>query len=142
MSKQKIMLVDDEKMVLNALERSLRREGYELIMFQSAAEALEHLKTDPDVDIIVSDYCMPKMTGMELLVEVRNRYPSIVRILLTGHADLDVAIEGINQGKLFRFLTKPWQDTELKSHLKQGLKFKRTVEEAREAVRASRNKAR
>lgn len=138
MSRHKIMLVDDERLVLNALERSLRREGYELIIFQSGADALEYLKKDPNVDVIVSDHRMPRMTGLELLIEARRQYPGIVRILLTGHADISVAIEAINEGKLYRFLTKPWQDVELKNHLKQAISFKKAVGEAREAVQASR----
>lgn len=134
--KYKIMLVDDEKLVLNALQRALRKEGYQLITASSAEEALKYLKNDPDVHVLISDHRMPKVTGMELLVEFRRLYPTIVRILLTGHADMDTAIEGINKGKLYRFLTKPWQDAELKETIRQALQFWKAVNETREVVMA------
>lgn len=132
--KYKIMVVDDEKLVLSALCRALRKEGYQLITASSGEEALKYLQNDSDVHVIISDHRMPKMTGMELLVEVRRLYPTIVRILLTAHADMDTAIEGINKGKLYRFLTKPWQDAELKETVRQALQFWKAVNETREAV--------
>lgn len=128
------MLVDDEKLVLRALSRALRREGYQLITACGGEEALKYLRNDSDVHLIISDHKMPKMTGMELLVEVRRLYPTIVRILLTAHADMDTAIEGINKGKLYRFLTKPWQEAELKETVRQALQFWKAVNETREAV--------
>jgi DNA-binding NtrC family response regulator len=134
MPRHKIMLVDDEKLVLSALERSLRREGYELIIISSALEALAYLRHDSNIDIIISDHRMPKMTGLELLIEVRRLFPNIVRMLLTGHAELNVAIDAINQGKLYRFIVKPWQDSELKEYIRHALQFKRAVNEARKAV--------
>ena len=139
MARPKIMLVDDEKLILNALQRSLRREGYEIVLASCGPEALEYLKNDPDVAIIVSDYRMPKMTGLELLTEVLRLYPRVVRILLTGRADLDVAIEAINRRILYRFITKPWEESELKAHLRNALCFRKEVDFAREAVRTARD---
>lgn len=108
-----VMLVDDEEFVLSALERSLRRGPFKIVAFQSAGEALEFLEKE-SVDVVISDHRMPEMEGMEFLIEVRRRHPETIRILLTGHADMAVAIAGINDGKLFRFLTKPWDDKELR----------------------------
>lgn len=110
---RKILIVDDEENVLKALRRSLRKEGYELLLASQPSEGLEILKTT-SVDLVLSDHLMPNMTGLEFLKLVRNRHPDCLRIMLTGHADMQTAIDAINQGEIYRFLTKPWDDTELK----------------------------
>lgn len=110
---RRILIVDDEEFVRNALRRSLRKEGYEMFFAESGQAALDLLKTQP-VDMVLSDHLMPGMTGLELLQMVRDRHPDSVRMMLTGHADMQTAINAINQGQIFRFLTKPWDDTELK----------------------------
>src|SRR5690349_8927459 len=110
---RKILIVDDEENVCNALRRSLRKEGYELFFANEPAKGLELLKTTP-VDLVLSDHLMPNMTGLEFLKLVRDRYPNCMRMMLTGHADMQTAIAAINQGEIYRFLTKPWDDTELK----------------------------
>lgn len=116
MSKQpqrRILIVDDEDNVRHALRRSLRKEGYELFFGAEPAEGLEVLKVQP-IDMVISDHLMPNMTGLEFLKIVRDRYPDSLRLMLTGHADMQTAIDAINQGSIYRFLTKPWDDTELK----------------------------
>ena len=110
---RRILIVDDEENVCHALRRSLRKEGYELFFGHEPAEGLEVLKKQP-VDMVISDHLMPNMTGLEFLKLVRERYPSVMRLMLTGHADMQTAIDAINQGSIYRFLTKPWDDTELK----------------------------
>jgi len=140
MGKPKILLVDDEKFVLNSLKRSLRNESYELATAQSPDEALDYLEKNPDTAVIIADHRMPRRTGMDLLLDVRKRFPSVVRILLTGHADMDVAIQGINEGKLYRFLTKPWDDTELKNHLHNALKFRKAFMEVKKTMEKNKNK--
>ena len=130
MEKRKIMLVDDEEFVLNSLVRSLKREGYELVTFINPLEALEHLKRER-VDVIVSDHRMPDMTGIEFLIEAKKRFPDIVRILLTGYADMEVAVRAVNEGKLFRFLTKPWDDNELKLTLVNATQLSALLERNR-----------
>jgi len=110
---RRILVVDDEENVCRALKRCLRREGYDLFFATNPQEALELLKTTT-VDAVLSDHLMPNMTGLEFLKMVRNRYPDCLRIMLTGHADMQTAIDAINQGEIYRFLTKPWDDTELK----------------------------
>ncbi len=108
-----ILIVDDEENVLKALRRSLRKEGYELHVASQPSEALELLR-QTRVDLVLSDHLMPNMTGLEFLKIVRDRHPDTVRVMLTGHADMQTAINAINQGEIYRFLTKPWDDTELK----------------------------
>ncbi len=110
---RKILIVDDEENVCNALRRSLRKEGYEMFFAHQPSDGLEILKKTP-VDLVLSDHLMPNMTGLEFLKLVRDRHPDSMRMMLTGHADMQTAIAAINQGEIYRFLTKPWDDTELK----------------------------
>lgn len=110
---RRILIVDDEENVLKALRRSLRKEGYELFFASQPNEALELLKTQR-VDLVLSDHLMPNMTGLEFLKIVRDRHPDCLRMMLTGHADMQTAIDAINHGEIYRFLTKPWDDTEIK----------------------------
>lgn len=125
-SRRRILVVDDEVKICNALRFCLRTEGYRLRFAYSAKEALELLKSEP-TDLIVSDHLMPGMTGMNLLKLVRDRHPDCTRVLLTGHADMEIAIQAINQGEIYRFLTKPWDNDELKTTLRLALE-KREVE--------------
>ena len=110
---RRILIVDDEENVCHALRRSLRKEGHTLFFGSEPAEGLALLKTQP-VDMVISDHLMPNMTGLEFLKIVRDRYPDMMRLMLTGHADMQTAIDAINHGNIYRFLTKPWDDTELK----------------------------
>lgn len=110
---RQVLIVDDEENIRNALRRALRREGYEIHCAAEAAEALEILGKTP-IDLVLSDHLMPNMTGLELLEKVFTRHPETIRILLTGHADMRTAMDAINRGEIFRFLTKPWDDVELK----------------------------
>ena len=109
----RILFVDDEENVLSALRRSLRKEGYELFFAASAEQGFEILAKNP-IDLVLSDHLMPHMTGLEFLKLVRNRYPHTLRLMLTGHADMQTAVEAINGGEIYRFLAKPWNDGELK----------------------------
>jgi DNA-binding NtrC family response regulator len=115
-----VLAVDDEENILRALRRSLSREGFKVITFNQPLEALEALKAiQPDV--VLSDHLMPEMTGLEFLKIVRNRAPDTCRIMLTGHAEMQTAIDAINQGEIYRFLLKPWDDAELAVTLTLGL---------------------
>jgi DNA-binding NtrC family response regulator len=113
MRRRAILLVDDDECVRNALRRALVREEYTVHLAESAADGLEVLKHE-EIDVAISDHLMPKMTGLEFLKIVRDRHPGVGRVMLTGHADMETAIRGINEGEINRFLLKPWDDTELK----------------------------
>ena len=115
-----VLAVDDEENILRALKRSLTREGFKVITFTHPAEALEALK-QLKPDVVLSDHLMPDMTGLEFLKAVRNRAPDTCRIMLTGHAEMQTAIDAINQGEIYRFLLKPWDDAELAVTLTLGL---------------------
>jgi DNA-binding NtrC family response regulator len=107
-----ILIVDDEQSVLDGLARSLRRPDHRVRTATSPAMALELLGLE-QVDLIISDHLMPGMSGLEFLKLVRDRFPDTVRIMLTGHADVDVAVRAINEGEIYRFLSKPCPPVEL-----------------------------
>ncbi len=119
-----IMLVDDEPMVTQALSSFLELETeYEVITCDSGNEALERLSPGP-VDVVVSDYLMPGMTGLELLAEVGRRDPEIPRLMLTGYADKENAIRAINEVGLFQYLEKPLENEQFLLALKNALAHK------------------
>jgi DNA-binding NtrC family response regulator len=130
MEKATIMLVDDEELVIKSIKRSLWKEGYQFLEYTDASQALEALKS-VEVDVIISDQRMPGMNGMEFLIQARKLYPNTVRILLTGYSDIGVAIEAINEGRLYRYLSKPWDDAELKSTILNSLKLRKIIVENR-----------
>ena len=110
--KPKLLFVDDEQRVLNSMRIMFRRK-FELYLASHGAEALDIVKAE-DIDVIIADHRMPRMTGVEVLTAVRNLSPRTVRILLTGYADLDAVEGSINESEVFRFLTKPCAPDELK----------------------------
>ena len=103
--KARILFVDDEKRVLNAM-RGLFRRDYELFLATSGSDAIAMI-SDNDIDVIVADQRMPGMTGIEVLSQIKERSPRTVRILLTGYADPSAIQGSINEGEVFRFLSKP-----------------------------------
>jgi response regulator RpfG family c-di-GMP phosphodiesterase len=115
-----VLCVDDEPGILSALRRALRGDGTRVLTSQGGPQALEVLEREP-VDIVISDMRMPGMDGAELLERVHQRWPATIRVLLTGYADTGAAVAAINRGRIFRYLTKPWDDAELRSVVRQGL---------------------
>jgi DNA-binding NtrC family response regulator len=127
-SRARILFVDDEKRVLNAM-RGLFRRDYEVFLSTEGAEALR-IATENDIDVIVADQRMPGMTGVEVLAAMKVRSPRTVRILLTGYAD-PTAVEGsINDGEVFRFLSKPCPPKVLRETLSLAIEAARTTPEA------------
>ena len=114
----RILFVDDEERILRSLALQLRRE-YEVLTESDPLRALERLKSER-VQIIVSDQRMPQMSGAELLAQARQIAPDTLRILLTGYSDLDAAVEALNSGGIFRYLTKPWDQQEMAFTLRQA----------------------
>lgn len=118
-TKRTVLLVDDEVRILSALQRTLRREGYEILAVDSPLEALALLESQ-HVDVIVSDHKMPNMSGLQFLARVAQKYPRIVRILLTGWTEA-VPSEDLNAAGIRAILPKPWDDAELKELLRKSL---------------------
>jgi diguanylate cyclase (GGDEF)-like protein/PAS domain S-box-containing protein len=108
-----LLVVDDEPHVLSALTRLLRREGYRVLCAQSAAQGLELLSTNL-VQVIVSDQRMPFMTGTQFLGRVKQLYPDTIRMVLSGYSELSSLTDAINEGAIYRYLSKPWDDDRLK----------------------------
>lgn len=111
-----ILCVDDEQNILKALERLLLDEDYLVLTTSSCAEGLRILETTP-VQLVVSDYRMPDMNGVEFLREVRKRWPDTIRLVLSGYADAAAIVAAVNEGQIYRFIPKPWDDDELKAVL-------------------------
>jgi len=117
-----VLFVDDEPRVLSGFRDTLRKEPYQLLTVNSASAALE-LLAEHQVDVVVSDEQMPIMCGSVFLEHVRQRYPNIVRIMLTGEASLAVSVQAINDG-LYRFLGKPIQPDELRRVIRDALRMR------------------
>jgi len=116
----KILLVDDETNVLSALKRALFDSSLEIESVTSGEQALEIMK-EQTFKVVVSDERMIGMQGSEFLSQVRENYPHTVRIVLTGHASIEAAIKAVNQGEIYRFFSKPWNDNELKYAIRSAV---------------------
>jgi DNA-binding NtrC family response regulator len=117
-----IVCVDDDEAILSAVGRTLRREpSFEVRTTMDVQQVLEWIHRE-DVAVLVSDYEMPEITGAQLAGIVKNIRPETVRILLTGRRTLDTAIDGINQGEIFRFIGKPFEDKQLRQAVLDGAK--------------------
>lgn len=114
-----ILFVDDEELILSALGRTLRSSPYRLLFAGSAAEALATLERER-VDVLVTDYMMPTMSGVDLMAHVVRRHPEVIRVLMTAQADRQATIRAINEGKVGAFMEKPWRDDALKELLAQA----------------------
>jgi len=119
MSQHAVLFVDDEVNILRALQRLLRSEQVTVRTASRAAEALEILAEHP-VQVVVSDQRMPDASGVDLLATVRDRHPDVVRLMLTGYTEMNIAVDAINRGQVYRLITKPWNDDELRATLRQA----------------------
>lgn len=128
MEKYNILLVDDEENVLNALTRVLKNAEYKIFRAVDGEEAMK-LAKNHFCDLIICDYKLPGINGIELLEKVKEFNPDVLSILLTAHADLDMAVEAINKAVLYKFILKPWDNeslrlTVLRALEQRGLAFK------------------
>jgi putative nucleotidyltransferase with HDIG domain len=121
-SQHKVLCVDDEPNILSALRRMLSLEGFEVFTAESGAQALGLLANE-SVHVIISDMQMPGMDGSELLEQVRQQWPQTMRLMLTGASDVSGAIDAINQGAIYRYIAKPWNDAELIGTIKSAIAF-------------------
>jgi len=119
-----ILCVDDESQILSSLKRLFRRAGHTAITLGSAAEGLEYL-AENTVDLVVSDMRMPEMDGNRFLTEVANQWPGVVRMLLTGYSDMESTVGAINNGHIYRYIAKPWDDSDLLLSVQRALEGKR-----------------
>jgi len=140
-----VVCVDDDEAMLATVARCLKREPFEIRATLSASEALGWISSD-EVAVLVSDYDMPEMTGAQLAGHARRVRPETVRILLTGKRTLETAIDGINQGEIFKFLNKPFDNEVLRQSVRSGVERNRELlamsgdrerRERREALRTA-----
>ena len=123
-----LLFVDDEPGILSSLRRLFRPHGYRILVAESGALGLAELEKTP-VDLVISDMRMPEMDGATFLKAVRQRWPDTVRILLTGYADVTSTVAAINDGEIYRYVSKPWDDTEIVNTVREALERYRLKQE-------------
>ncbi|HIJ53480.1 MAG TPA: response regulator [Planctomycetes bacterium] len=123
MGKRTVLFVDDEQKILRSLKRGLLDEPYKTLFANSGKETLEILQKN-EVHVIVTDMRMPEMTGLELLRTVKKEYPHIVRMVLSGYTQITTLLTAINQGEIYKFITKPWKlEEEFKPAVRQAVEY-------------------
>jgi adenylate cyclase len=137
-NKPKILVVDDEPDNLDLLYRTFHRE-FKILKAENGPKALDILAHEGDIAVIISDQRMPFMSGTEFLSLTATQYPDVIRIILTGYTDVEDLVEAINSGKVFKYVTKPWNDNELKTVVRQAVDthnvLKARTRELRRALR-------
>ena len=134
MIKGKIVVVDDEKIVTSAFKTLLKVEGFsDAHFFNSPKDALDFLSSNTP-DLVISDFLMPEMNGLEFLTEVNKIYPEVSKILLTGYADKENAIRAINEIGLYRYIEKPWNNDDLIINIKNGIERSYLLSELRSKI--------
>lgn len=123
-----LLFIDDESNVLSALKRLFKPLGYNILTAESGAEALAILEKET-VDLVISDMRMPLMSGAEVLEQIRNKWPDVVRILLTGFSDIGSTIAAINRGEIYRYISKPWNDDDIVLLVRDALERKNLLAE-------------
>ncbi len=117
----RILCVDDEPNVLRALQRIFIDDDYEIVLASSGEEGLKYLAEEGPFQVVVSDYRMPAMNGVDFLHSVYDRWPETIRIVLSGYADIGAVVSAINEGRIYKFIPKPWDDDELRSTIQECL---------------------
>lgn len=134
MNTGKIVVVDDEKIVTSAFKTLLKVEGFsDAHFFNDPEEAVDFLKNNTP-DLVISDFLMPKMNGLEFLSEVKKMYPEVSKILLTGYADKENAIRAINEIGLYRYIEKPWNNDDLIINIRNGIERSYLLSELRKKI--------
>lgn len=125
----KILFVDDELSVINALERLFFDETYTLLRASSGEEALALFERESPIQVVISDFRMPDMDGVEFLRQVYERWPETIRIILSGYADTAFVVSAINEGRVYRFIAKPWNDDEVRVTIAKAVEVYSLVKE-------------
>ena len=134
MKDSRIILVDDEKIVTSAFKTLLKVEGYKDVQcFNNPNEAIEYLEGNAP-DIVVSDFLMPEMNGLEFLTKVKELYPEVSTIMLTGYADKENAIKAINEIGLYKYIEKPWDNEDLLINVRNGIERSHLLSSLRQKI--------
>jgi len=132
--KASVVIVDDEEMVITSVRAYLELETeFEIHCFTEPEQAVKHMETHL-VDIAVSDYLMPRMSGIQFLTRAKQIQPEASRVLLTGHADKQSAIQAINEVGLYQYVEKPWENAQLLLIIQNGIERSKLLRELREKV--------
>ncbi len=115
------LIIDDEPDILDSIQRLFRKQ-YRVLTAQTVDEALSLLETE-EIQVVMTDQRMPRTSGVEFLAELRKLYPGIVRVLLTGYSNIDHVIDAINEGHVYRYISKPWNPAELKLFVAQAFEY-------------------
>lgn len=118
--KRKVLYVDDERENLDSFWRKFRKE-YNVLRASSGKEGLDILKENKDIPVVITDQKMPEMTGIEFLEKTMGDYPEIIRMILTGYTDVEDLIDAINMGKIYRYITKPWDEQEMRMTINNAI---------------------
>jgi response regulator RpfG family c-di-GMP phosphodiesterase len=131
----KVLVVDDEEIVLKSIGNYLEMEtDYRILTFNSPLEALKSIE-NVEIDLVISDYLMPEMNGIEFLLKVKEKYPLATRIILTAYADKENAIRAINELGLFHYIEKPWDNEQLKLTVRNGLERRILMKKLEDTIR-------
>lgn len=132
--KRKVLFVDDERNILKSLERLLQFEPYRSFFAQSGQEALDLLK-GRKVDVIVSDLAMPEMDGFTLLKQVQQKYPDVIRLVMSVHADESSVLNAIKIGNIYRFIVKPCDYNEITRIISEAIEMSRLQEQKKNLLK-------
>lgn len=134
-----VLVVDDEEIVLKSIGNYLEVEtDYRILTFSSPVEALKSIE-NKEVDLVISDYLMPEMNGIEFLLKVKEIYPLATRIILTAYADKENAIRAINELGLFQYIEKPWDNEQLKLSVRNGLERRILMKKLEDTIKDFEN---
>ena len=125
-----LLLVDDEKHILNALQRELRDSDWDITACNDPEGGLQLLASQ-DFDVVMSDYRMPRVSGVQVLAEARRLQPTSMRIMLSGYTDAPAMLQAVNNAELFRYLLKPWDPRELQDALFAALRKRKEIKVGR-----------
>ena len=126
--KHTILVVDDDKLFVEYIQRVLSGECYNIIGGSSGQEGLEILEKQ-HVSMVISEYKIPIMSGLEFLEKVRIIYPDILTIMVTDHADIKLVIKAISEAGVYKFLLKPWDDIDFKNTIKKTMESLQVIKE-------------
>lgn len=135
MSEHTILFVDDEENILRTIKRLFFEEGYRIVTANSGQQALDLISGGETPSVIVSDQRMPQMSGAEFLVKAREKLPQSIRMVLTGYADVNAAVDAINLGGIYRYILKPWNDDDLKLTVREAVERFELVEQNKRLTR-------
>ncbi|OHC31777.1 MAG: hypothetical protein A2Y50_05880 [Pseudomonadales bacterium RIFCSPLOWO2_12_59_9] len=122
-SQRYLLIIDDEPAILAALQRALRLENYRILTASSSTEALKLLATHP-VDVVLSDVRLADMDGLDFLRKIKIIHPDVVRMVLSGSSEVGSVLKAINEGVMYRFFSKPWEQDDLRNQLRDAFQLR------------------